>query len=354
MQLDEDIIRKTIEDYLEVEVVSNGNSPYLLTFRVLGLRGYDSLSETFTRLYKSLSKQGYVAMIKRDYGELTLNVSKRESKTKKGMAIGLAVTTLVMVYVSGFAFAKAQSFLSLEPLLYLVGLIVPLIIHEMGHWITMKKYGIPASLPYLIPAPPLQLGFLGTFGAVINMEWIPPNNDVLALTGIMGPLFGFIATIPVAAIGLKLSSLVPIASVPPGSSINLIPIVLNLLTYIEKIPSGYAIQPSAMMFASYIVFFITFLNLIPISQLDGGHVIRAALGEKAHYIVSGLFVAILIIYGFYYPVFILFGLLALFIFLLTKGKHPGTATNGNRLGRKGLLAIILYCVLLILTLPLPS
>ena len=354
MQTDEDIVRKIIEGHLEVEAISNDKSQYLLTFKILGLKKDNNLSEAFLKLYKDLSKRGYMAMIKRDYGELILNVSKKESKTKKSIAIGLAIITLVMVYVSGFAFTKNQSFLSLEPLSYLIGLIVPLIIHEMGHWITMRKYGIPASLPYLIPAPPLQLGFLGTFGAVISMEWIPPNNDILALTGIMGPLFGFIAAIPVAAVGLKLSSLVPIASIPPGSSINLIPIILNLLTYIEKIPSGYAIQPSAMMFASYIVFFITFLNLIPISQLDGGHVIRAALGEKAHYIVSGLFVAILIIYGFYYPVFILFGFLALFIFLLTKGKHPGTATNGNRLGYKGILAVILYCTLLVLTLPLPS
>jgi len=282
MQTDEDIVRKIIEGHLEVEAISNDKSQYLLTFKILGLKKDNNLSEAFLKLYKDLSKRGYMAMIKRDYGELILNVSKKESKTKKSIAIGLAIITLVMVYVSGFAFTKNQSFLSLEPLSYLIGLIVPLIIHEMGHWITMRKYGIPASLPYLIPAPPLQLGFLGTFGAVISMEWIPPNNDILALTGIMGPLFGFIAAIPVAAVGLKLSSLVPIASIPPGSSINLIPVILNLLTYIEKIPSGYAIQPSAMMFASYIVFFITFLNLIPISQLDGGHVIRAALGEKAH------------------------------------------------------------------------
>ncbi|MGC8566244.1 MAG: site-2 protease family protein [Caldisphaera sp.] len=348
---DEQKVNDIISKYFDVTLISKNNNSY--QFKILGLKDGDKVSSAFVKLYKESFKISFNVALRKENNELMLYMVKKESRIKKSVVIGLAIATLITVYISGLDFKTINTGFAWSPFAYLIGLIIPLLIHEAGHWITMRRYNVPASPPYLLPAPPLQFGFLGTFGAVINMEWVPPTNDILALTGVMGPLFGFLAAIPFAFIGLKYSTLMPYSPVS-SSTISLVPLILSIITYVEKIPQGYIIQPSAMMFASYIVFFITFLNLIPVSQLDGGHVLRAALGERGHYVASQIFIVALILAGIWYSTFALFGIFVLFIFLITRGKHPGAAMESNKISYKGLSAVIIYCLLLILTLPLPS
>ncbi|MGC9209872.1 MAG: site-2 protease family protein [Acidilobus sp.] len=341
-----------VERYFEVkdftEVESN-----VYRMQVIGVKE-GSLASSFRALYRELVRTGHAPLIRREGSALYLIVSSYSRRFNFVTWIVLAAFTVLSVYYSGYALMRLPSGGALTPLFYTVGLLAPLLIHEMGHWVTMRRYGVPRSPPYLIPAPPLQLGFLGTLGAVINMKWVPATADELALIGVSGPLAGFIAGVPLAIVGLKTSALMPASSVPPSSTISAVPVIMYLLLATIHAPAGYDVVVSPLALAAYIVFFVTFLNLIPVGQLDGGHVIRAALGVKGHMVVSFVFILVLLSLGVYMPTLGLFGIIALAIFLLTRGRHPGPAIEQSRLGKVGIVAVIIYGVLLALTMPIPS
>lgn len=340
-----------ISKYMEVKELER-LSNQAIKYRVVKV--YGDLVPTFKQLYRDLTRVGLAPAVRREKdGTLTLIVTKYSMGSNLATVIGLAVVTLITVYVSGLEFVSSPGGNLVTPLLYLVGLLGPLLIHEGGHWIFMRRFNVPRSLPYLIPAPPLQLGFLGTLGAVINMKWIPATSDELALIGVAGPLAGFVAAIPVAIIGLHMSVLVPAAAVPPSSTLPAVPVIMYLLLASLHTPSGYVVEMSPLSFAAYIVFFVTFLNLMPVGQLDGGHVIRAALGERGHLIVSIIFVILLFIAGAYIPTLGLFGIIALFLLLITRWRHPGPAVETSKISTAGVVAIIIYGILLALTVPMP-
>ncbi|MFP3080033.1 MAG: site-2 protease family protein [Acidilobus sp.] len=348
----QDIVDQTISKYVEVAdraELGEGASRY----KVVDVKG--DLTSSFKGLYRELVRLGMAPALRRDNdGSLALILVKYSQKSNAALLASLAALTIVTVYISGLALAGLPGGGMLTPILYLVGLLGPLLIHESGHWIFMRRFDVPRSPPYLIPAPPLQLGFLGTLGAVINMKWVPATADELAMIGVAGPLAGFLAAIPVALVGLHTSAIVPASAVPPGSSLSVVPVIMDLLLAFIHTPSGYVVEMSPLTFAAYIVFFVTFLNLIPVGQLDGGHVLRAALGEKGHMAISLLFVAVLLVSGIYMPTLGLFGIIALFLLLLTRGRHPGPALEGSRLTGLGVMAVIIYGILLALTLPVPS
>ncbi len=352
MSQDLDVVTSITSRYIEFkEPTEVGAGIYRM--QVVGVRG-DRPTQTFRSLYRDLINSGYAPAIRRDGPNLYLFVTKY----KRGQGLiswsVLAVITVMSVYFSGLALVRLPGGGPLTPLFYTLGLLVPLLIHEGGHWFAMRRYGVPRSLPYLIPAPPLQFGFLGTLGAVINMRWVPATADELAVIGVSGPLMGFIAAIPLAIVGLKMSAVMPVSAVPSGSTLQAVPVIMYLLLAFVHTPPGYDVVVSPLAFAAYIVFFVTFLNLVPVGQLDGGHVIRAALGTRGHMAVSVAFIAILLVLGLYMPTLGLFGLIALAIFLLTRGRHPGPAIDDSGIGKVGLAAVVLYGVLLALTLPVPS
>ena len=321
-------------------------------YKVIGAKEGD-LRKSFRALYADLVKRGYAPALRRASESLYLVVAKFGTRTNWLAWSVLAIATVVMVYISGEALVSSPGGGPLAPVLYTVGLLAPLIVHESGHWLTMRRYGVPRSPPYLIPAPPLQFGFLGTLGAVINMKWVPVDSDELALIGVMGPLAGFLAALPVSIIGLQTSQLMPATSVT-APAFPLVPVIMDLLLAASHTPSGYVVVMSPLALSGLIVFLVTFLNLIPIGQLDGGHVIRAALGERGHMVVSAVFVLLLLVLGLYYPYLGFFGVIALILLLITRGRHPGPALEGSRLTAKGYVAVVIYGLLLALTMPLPA
>lgn len=347
-----DKTREVINKHFEVtELVEIGNGAYRA--QVIGLKEGD-LVTSFRSLYSELVRLGYAPALRREGSSLYLIIARYSSRYNLALWIALAALTIASVYYSGLALIGLPGGGPLTPGLYLLGLLTPLLIHESGHWLAMRRYRVPRSLPYLIPAPPLQLGFLGTLGAVINMKWIPATADELAIIGVSGPLAGFLVALPVALVGLKTSALVPASLVPPSSTIPFVPMIMNVLMVFLHAPTGYVVEMSPLAFAAYIVFFVTFLNLIPVGQLDGGHVLRAALGERGHMVISFILVAALLALGLYVPTLGLFGLIALALLFLTRGRHPGPALEESRLSKSGVVAVIIYGVLLALTLPIPS
>lgn len=149
--------------------------------------------------------------------------------------------------------------------------------HELGHYFTSQKYGVSVTLPYFLPIPhPL----IGTMGAFIRIKSVIPNRQALIRIGVTGPLVGFILAIPITVIGISLSKVTTLittgATINLGSSL-LFKIISNLIH--PHIPAGCDLVLHPMAFAGWLGFLVTALNLLPLGQLDGGHIAYAVLGK---------------------------------------------------------------------------
>ena len=152
-----------------------------------------------------------------------------------------------------------------------------LVTHELGHYVLSRIHGVPASYPLFIPGPP---HFIGTFGAVIRMKSPIMQRRALFDIGVAGPITGFIAAVLALIIGLSLSQIVP-RTQTFGLQLGE-PLFLQFIAWIifGPIPETHDIVLHPIGFAAWFGFFVTALNLIPIGQLDGGHVAFALFGRR--------------------------------------------------------------------------
>jgi membrane-associated protease RseP (regulator of RpoE activity) len=166
--------------------------------------------------------------------------------------------------------------------------------HELGHYVLSKIHGLPASLPLFIPGPP---HFIGTFGAIIRMRGPILDRRALFDIGVAGPLAGFIVAVVVLIVGLHLSTVVE-RTATSGLQLGE-PLLLQLLArlIIGSIPPEADVVLHPIGFAAWFGLFVTSLNLLPIGQLDGGHVAYALWGRHQK-TVAFVFVPILILLGF--------------------------------------------------------
>ncbi len=167
--------------------------------------------------------------------------------------------------------------------------------HELSHYFVSRRYGVRVTLPYFIPSP---FPPVGTFGAFIKMKSPILTKEALIDIGISGPIGGFIVSIIAVMVGLNLSTVVQVGvfeGVKLGS-----PLIFEWLSrvIVGAPKEGYDILLHPVAFAGWIGFFVTSLNLLPIGQLDGGHIAYAILGEKQR-IVSIVMIPVLFILGFY-------------------------------------------------------
>jgi membrane-associated protease RseP (regulator of RpoE activity) len=165
--------------------------------------------------------------------------------------------------------------------------------HELGHYFTAKRYGVPVTLPYFIPMP---FGPFGTLGAFISMKAPPPNRRALLSIAAAGPIAGFILAVPILLIGLSMSTVTLLNlngnAIMEGNSI--LYALLKVLTFGRFLPSGgedVFLHPVA--FAGWAGLLVTGLNLLPVGQLDGGHIVYALLGRKAQYLVWPVIIILL-------------------------------------------------------------
>lgn len=164
----------------------------------------------------------------------------------------------------------------LRGLPFALTLITILLVHEAGHYLMCVRHGVNASLPYFVPAPPL-FPLVGTFGAFIRIRSRFPNRMALFDIGAAGPWAGFVVALIATVVGLSLSTVLPVA---PESAVELGDSLLTkLLTWLvlDVDPTRVALHPIAL--AGWFGLFVTSLNLIPVGQLDGGHVLYAAFGR---------------------------------------------------------------------------
>jgi membrane-associated protease RseP (regulator of RpoE activity) len=164
--------------------------------------------------------------------------------------------------------------------LYFAGTLMGILLtHEAGHYVLGRRHQVEVSLPYFIPLPP-QIS-LGTLGAVIRMNRPISNRNQLFDVGASGPIAGLVVAIPLLVIGLQLSNVGPET---PDSMIEGNSILYALLKYAvfgRWLPGdGLDVQLHPMAFAAWVGLLVTMINLLPIGQLDGGHVARAVLGDR--------------------------------------------------------------------------
>ncbi len=224
-----------------------------------------------------------------------------------------------------------------------------LLTHEMGHYLMSKYHGTPASLPYFIPAP----SFIGTMGAVIKMR--PPIIDRRALMdiGAAGPLAGFVVAVIAVVVGLFYSDVVPITGIPDGTLALGDSLMFKLLSYLVLgvDPDKNEVMLHPVAFAGWIGMFITTLNLLPIGQLDGGHINYALFGPERHALISTIAIPVLIALGFWlWPGWAVWGVLML---ILGK-KHPPVVLPFVELDhRRKLMGWLSIVVFLITFMPVP-
>lgn len=222
--------------------------------------------------------------------------------------------------------------------------------HEMGHKLVANRRGMEATPPYFIPGPPPIGDFLGigTFGAVIMQKSLPPNKDALFDIGASGPLVGFVLAVVAAVISAPLSHF-ELAS--PNNTFLPIPL-LFLIVWRFFQPSGgeglvpvgdqvVAVRLHPIAFAAWVGMVVTMLNLLPAAMLDGGHVARALVTEKARLVLTGLSILVLVVSGFF-P-------MALFVLFLSMYRHPGPLDDVSSLSRSRKFLAVLLIVVFVLT-----
>jgi membrane-associated protease RseP (regulator of RpoE activity) len=191
--------------------------------------------------------------------------------------LALFVATLFTTTVQGADLAPGSSSI-LDGLWFSIPLMTILLCHEMGHYIAARIHHVPASLPYFVPLPP-DFGPFGTMGAIILQSRTTDRRKLMDI-GAAGPLAGLVVAIPVLVYGLHLSQVGPVmGGFQEGNS--LLYAVLKRLVCGMWLPShGIDVNLHPVAFAGWAGLFVTMLNLIPISQLDGGHVAFAFFGNS--------------------------------------------------------------------------
>ena len=309
-----------------------------------------SHEESYEAVFKEFEGQDFVPLYRKTKEGLRISVvpkkmKKRESRPSTHFV--LLILTAITVTWAGYQHWTDGKIG--QSIMFAVALMSILGIHELGHTLTARKREIDATLPFFIPAPPMIFPF-GTFGAVIFMGSPAKNRNSLIDVGISGPLAGFLICIPIAIIGLNLSTIAPISTIAEEEYVFTMPLILHLLSgyiFAGPLQPDVVIKPHPVAMAAWAGFFVTALNILPMGQLDGGHVIRGLFPihyRKIYYTVAILLPIIGIL--FISPIWIIWVVLA---WIITRFDHPGPLNDVSEMDpRKKIYGAAILLLLLIL------
>ncbi len=312
--------------------------------------------EAMSVLSPRVQPYGYVPMI-RSPEEITLiRLPSPPGGTRaawKGWPLNLALflaTLLTTLFVGAMmegANPLAEPLTILRGVPFSASLLLILGFHELGHYLVARAYGVHVSLPYFVPLP---LPPMGTMGAIIRMRSPIPNRKVLFDIGIAGPLLGLVLAVPVLVIGLVLSpvKLMSGLSLQEGNSLAYL-----FLKWLIKgpIPEGFDVMLHPAALAGWLGLFVTALNLMPLSQLDGGHICYAALGRgyrKVVWLFLGTLVVLFLLSRWH-------GWLVWVALSVALGlRHPPPLDDLTPLDpTRRVLAVVALVLLVVLLTPLP-
>src|SRR5467141_5013643 len=293
--------------------------------------------EKFQRLIDQLRQQGLIAAIRGTTDGLVIKVFQKPQvkPSRKIINLGLFLATVTTVFIAGYYLwttglfgsqvLQQQLIAIIDPTanpylkagLFAGGLLSIIGLHEFGHKAAARHHKMDATLPYFVPGPPP----IGTFGALISLKSPPANRDQLFDLGLSGPVVGFAVTIAVAALSV-LIGILPSAtqttqltqwsstcgaqlgvsgclsnidfSVWPGQ-----PLILIIITQLTSMVRPGVLLDGQLFFAAQIGALLTFLNIVPAWQLDGGHISRAVFGPSGHRIATFAGLILLLLSGFW-------------------------------------------------------
>ncbi|CCI15915.1 Similar to tr/Q4C284/Q4C284_CROWT Peptidase M50 [Microcystis aeruginosa PCC 9807] len=309
---------------------------------------------------ESFQGQPFFALVANPWQQKTETI-ETEKITRPLIALGLLLLTLLTTTVIGAGLSgittqqlENNSSLILQGLPYSLGLIAILGLHEFSHYFTAVKYKIKTTLPYFIPIP----FFLGTFGAFIQMRSPVPTRKALFDVAVAGPLGGIIIAIPLLFWGLSLSEIVPLTN--QSSLLNfqaLNPQFSFFLSIVAKLAlgsnliAGKAIHLHPLAVAGYVGIIVTALNLMPVGQLDGGHIVHAMYGQKTAIIIGQLTRLFMFILALVQPDFLLW---AIILLLMPVSDQPALNDVTELDNKRDLLGLFSLALLLSILLPLPE
>jgi membrane-associated protease RseP (regulator of RpoE activity) len=250
-----------------------------------------------------------------------------------------------------------------QALSFSAALLFIMLCHEMGHFVLARKHRVDATWPFFIPAPGFSI--VGTLGAVIKLRSLPRTRRALLDIGAAGPIAGFLATLPVLAIGLKLSTVVPAEA--PSAHWSLFDAAATWLSQghwppireafdlgsplgmelcqrliVGKLPEGATLALHPVAVAGWFGFLLTSLNLLPLGQLDGGHVLFGA-SPRLHRLLGPPLAAGLLALGIFsaFSGWIVWGLLM----GLGLGRHPPIEEPEDKLDGPRLALVVASVIL---------
>lgn len=232
---------------------------------------------------------------------------------------------------------------------FAISLLGILLFHEFGHYTASRIHGVNVSLPYFIPA--FMISPIGTFGAFIKSKSAFINKRQLLDIGAAGPLSGLVIAIIVFSIGIGGSKVMPMPTDMTGAMAIGDSLLNMAITYIVKgpIPEGQTVFYNSVAFAGWVGIFVTMLNLLPIGQLDGGHIIYALFGQKQKYLANIVMVALIALS------FVWLGwAFWLIMTLILKPAHPPTVMDELPLGPgRKLVGYLSIAVFILCFIPVP-
>lgn len=348
---------------LSPEVESKLSEFYSLRFegfdgRVAAFEVLEIYEKNFERVLGELEELGYWAALKKRNGKIVLFIfpAVKEEGKHSWLPWILLLATVGTTFLAGYY--QAVNFIWLLDYLGIPGLRNPYLIalsfsvsvlailgtHELAHKTAATLHGVRATVPYFIPFP----NIIGTLGALIRVKSPVPTRDAAIDLGVSGPIAGFLVAIPVTLIGIKLSVLVPPSALPSEGGIafgsNLFFYLLMKLSLSQS--GDYVLYLHPMAIAGWVGILVTFLNLIPAAQLDGGHIARAFMSERTHRYFTLALGVILVAMGILWVGWTLWGMLVL---LMGSAGNPGALDEVSPVSKKRLLLVVVAIVIFVLS-----
>lgn len=314
----------------------------------------------FKRLALKMKRQGYYPSLRRELGRLVIRVAPKPVLKPPRMWINivLLLATATTVFIDGYLHSSHPVFASYLLQLSFLGIILQSAIytgaimaifglHEVGHKIACEFDRVESTLPYFVPGVP---GVLPTFGAVIMQREPPVNRDQLFDIGVSGPLTGF-AVVLITVLAFQSSFLVPESQALLWEKMGVVQFMPSPLLFhiiggaVSPTPDNFVIFLPPIGYAAWLGAVVTFLNLMPAWQLDGGHIARAVFGPKWHRNVSIISVVAMFLIGWW--------TMALFLAIfMGRAQHPGPLDDVSSLSKKrkiialSIVAILVLCTVI--------
>ncbi|BBA79019.1 peptidase M50 [cyanobacterium endosymbiont of Rhopalodia gibberula] len=332
-------------------------------------KAYQSIKTNIERVFgdrflilfqESLQGQPFFALVANPWAK-SQHKEPEQPTTRPLFALGLLLltlltTTIVGTEIAGISVEQWQENLRLllKGLPYSLGVIIILGIHELSHYLTAIRYKVVTTLPYFIPIP----FFLGTFGAFIQIKSPIPHRKALFDVGIAGPLGGFIVTVPILLWGLSLSEVVPQVEESNLLSLQAFdPRISFLFAILAKLVFGSsfiaekAIYLHPLAIAGYVGLIITALNLMPVGQLDGGHIVHGMFGQRTAIIIGQFTRMFVLALGIIRQEFLLWAIL---LFFMPTSEQTALNDVTELDGRRDVLGLFSLALLIMILLPLPG